>query len=150
MARQHIEIRQTFPAPVEKVFPVLTDHESFGDLIGTSIKRVIDSPDENKNGEGSVRRIQSFPVPAFEETVVTFVPNELMEYVVSKGSPIKEHLGRMAFTGDTHETRLVYTIDFEPRLPFFFLGPLLKRAIEKPIRRTIKQFAARLDTPAFL
>jgi len=142
MARQHIEIRQTFNASVEKVFPVLTDHESFGDLLGENIKRVVDSPDENKNGVGSVRRIRSFPVPAFEETVVTFVPNELMEYVVSKGSPIKNHRGRMAFTGAAKETRLFYTIDFDPKLPFLFLGSLLKRAIEKPIRRAIQRFAA--------
>jgi len=144
MARQHIEIRQTFHAPVEKVFPVLTDHKSFGDLMETNFERVVDSPDENKNGVGSVRRIKSFPVPAFEETVVTFVTNELMEYVVSKGSPIKNHRGRMVFSSDAHETRLFYTIDFEPKLPFFFLGFLLKRAIEKPIRRAIQRFAATL------
>ncbi len=150
MAKQHIEIRQTFNAPVEKVFPVLTDHETFGDLIGTNFKRVVDSPDEDKNGVGSVRRIRSFPVPAFEETVVTYVPNELMEYVVSKGSPIKNHFGRMRFTGSQAATDLFYTIDFEPKLPFFFLGPLLKRAIERPVRRAIEQFAARFDAPASL
>jgi len=142
MARQHIEIRQTFYAPVEEVFPVLTDHESFGKLIGTNFKRVVDSPDKNKNGVGSVRRIRSFPVPAFEETVVTYVPNELMEYVVSKGSPIKNHFGRMVFSANENETRLSYTIDFEPKLPFFFLGPLLKRSIEKPVCRAIQRFAA--------
>jgi len=142
MARQHIEIRQNFNAPVEKVFPELTDHESFGALMGTNFKRVIDSPDENKNGVGSVRRIRSFPVPAFEETVVNYVPNELMEYVITKGSPVKNHFGRMVFTESDHETRLFYTIDFEPRLPFIFLGPLLKRSIEKPVRQAIQRFAA--------
>lgn len=145
MSRQHIEIQQTFKAPVEKVFAVLTDHESFGDLIGANIKRVVDSPDDGLNGVGSVRRIRSFPVPAFEETVVTYVPNELMEYVVSKGSPVKNHRGRMVFTGHANETMLCYTIDFEPRLPFFFMGPLLKRSIEKPVRRAIQRFAATIQ-----
>ena len=76
---------------------------------------------------------------------MTYVANELMEYVVSKGSPIKNHFGRMEFTGDENETRLFYTIDFDPRLPFIFLGPLLKRSIEKPVRRAIQRFAAKFQ-----
>ena len=95
MSRQHIEIRQSFNAPVETIFNILTDHESFGNVIATKVRRVVDCPEENKNGVGSVRRVFSFPLPAFEETVITFEPNFLMEYVVSKGSPIKNHTGRM-------------------------------------------------------
>jgi hypothetical protein len=30
MSRQHIEIRQSFNAPVETIFNILTDHVSFG------------------------------------------------------------------------------------------------------------------------
>ena len=145
MARQHIEIRQTFNAPVEVIFQVLTDHESFGKLIQTNIKRVVDSRDENKNGVGSVRRISSFPVPAFEETVVTYEPNRLMEYVVSKGSPIKNHKGRMEFSEEQGKTTLFYTIDFEPKLPFILLGSLLKQAIDKPIRKSIEKLAEKQD-----
>lgn len=75
MSRQHIEIRQSFNAPIETIFNILTDHESFGNVIATKVQRVVDSQEENKNGVGSVRRVFSFPVPAFEETVITFKPN---------------------------------------------------------------------------
>ena len=105
----------------------------------------MDSKDENKNGVGSVRRISSFPVPAFEETVVTFEPNSLMEYVVSKGSPIKNHNGRMEFSEENGKTKLCYFIDFDPRLPFALLGSLLKSAIEKPIRQSLKKLSKSYD-----
>jgi hypothetical protein len=145
MGKHRIEIRQSFAAPLTEIFSALTDHVSFGEIIGKDIVRIVDSPDENKNGVGSVRRIRSFPVPAFEETVVTYVPNELMEYVVSKGSPIKNHRGRMVFAQEQSETRLDYTIEFEPKLPFILLGSVLKQAISKPIRKGIERFAAKFS-----
>jgi uncharacterized protein YndB with AHSA1/START domain len=145
MGEQHIKIKQLFNAPVDTIFSLLTDHETFGQVINAKIKRVVDSPDENKNGLGSVRRINAFPAPAFEETVITFEPNQLMEYVVSKGSPIKNHKGRMEFSDEQGKTRLNYTIDFKPKLPFIFFGSILKKAIEKPISAGLKRLADRDD-----
>jgi ribosome-associated toxin RatA of RatAB toxin-antitoxin module len=146
MGKQHIKITQLFNEPVDTIFSLLTDHEAFGQVINTNIKRVVDSQGENKNGLGSVRRISAFPAPAFEETVVTFESNQLMEYVISKGSPIKNHKGRMEFTDEQGKTRLNYTIDFEPKLPFLLLGFILKNAIEKPIREGLMRLAEQYDT----
>ena len=143
MGKQHINITQLFNAPVDTIFLLLTDHEAFGHVINTKIKRVVDSQDKNKNGIGSVRRINPFPFPPFEETVVTFQPNQLMEYVVSKGSPIKNHKGRMEFSNEQGKTRLIYTIDLEPKLPFLFFGSILKKAIENPLRDGLKRLADR-------
>jgi hypothetical protein len=145
MSKQLIRITQLFNSPVDTIFSLLTGHESFGQVINTKIKRVVDSHDENKNGLGSVRRINSFPVPAFEETVITFEPNQLMEYVISKGSPIKNHKGRMEFSDEQGKTRLNYTIVFEPKLPFLFFGSFLKKVIEKPIRDGLKRLADQYD-----
>lgn len=146
MSRQHIEIRQTFNASVETIFNLLTDHESFGKVINTKIVRVIDSQEESRNGVGSVRRIFSFPFPAFEETVVAYKPNFLMEYVVSKGSPIKNHNGRMEFSEEGGRTHLRYSIGFEPKRPFTLLGPLIKSAIENPIRQSLEKLAKQYDS----
>ena len=145
MGQQQIQIRQLFKAPVDTIFNILTDHEAFGQVINAKIKRVVDSQGKNKNGVGSVRRISTFPVPAFEETVVAFEPNQLMEYVISKGSPIKNHKGRMEFSDEQGQTRLVYTIVYDPKLPFLFLGSILKKAIEKPIRAGLQRLAERYD-----
>lgn len=145
MGQQQIQIRQLFKAPVDTIFNILTDHEAFGQVINAKIKRVVDSQGKNKNGVGSVRRISTFPAPAFEETVVAFEPNQLMEYVISKGSPIKNHKGRMEFSDEQGQTRLVYTIVYDPKLPFLFLGSILKKAIEKPIRAGLQRLAERYD-----
>ena len=145
MGKQQIIITQLFNAPVETIFSILTDHEEFGRIINAKIKWVIDSRGENKNGLGSVRRIQAFPAPAFEESVVRFEPNQLMEYRVTKGSPIKNHRGRMEFTDDHGGTRLNYSIEFEPKRPFFFLGSIIKKAIENPMRKGLERLAGRYD-----
>lgn len=75
---------------------------------------MVDSQDENENGLGSVRRIYALPGVAFEESVVRFEPNQLMEYTVSKGSPIKKHRGRMEFAEDQGKTRLTYSTEVSP------------------------------------
>jgi hypothetical protein len=145
MGDQHIKITQLFNAPVDTIFSLLTDHEAFGKAINAKIKRVVDSPSENKNGLGSVRRIIAFPALAFEETVIEFEPNQMMAYAVSKGSPIKNHRGQMAFSHDQGKTRLIYTIDFEPKRPFLFFGPLIKKAIEKSMRDGLKRLSAQYE-----
>jgi uncharacterized protein YndB with AHSA1/START domain len=146
MGMQHIVIKQIFNAPVDTIFSILTDHEAFGRIINAKMKRVVDAGDENKNGLGSVRRITILPGFSFEESVVTFEPNRLMEYRITKGSPIKNHRGRMEFTQNQGKTCLTYTVDYEPRQPFFLLGSLIKSAIAKPMIKGLRKFAAQYDS----
>jgi len=47
MGKQHINIMQSFNAPIDTIFNILTDHEAFGQVINANIKRVFDSKDEN-------------------------------------------------------------------------------------------------------
>lgn len=139
MSKQVIQVEQTFNAPLSEMFQLLTDHESFGKILGANIKRVVDGSDGFANGKGSVRRIQSFPVPAFEESVLVYKENERMEYTVSKGGPIKNHIGIMQFSGDEKQSHLNYRIEFEPKIPF--TGGFIKSAIEKPLRKGLKRLA---------
>ena len=143
MSVQNISITQEFNAPVETVFGTLTDHESFGNLMsGAQITRVVDSTEGNVNGTGSVRSIKMPLAPAFEETVVSYEKNKLMEYTISKGSPIKNHLGRMNFSEDNGKTKLHYTIQLESKLPVPFLGSVLKLGLEKSISSLLSKLAA--------
>jgi len=139
MAKQQIAITQSFNAPIATVFAALTDHNNFGKVVKAKISRIKDSDNGNVNGVGSIRRITPLPFSHFEETVVTFETNQLMEYVVSKGSPIKNHKGRMEFSEIDGKTQLRYTIDFEPKIPF--LGKLLKGLIEGPLVKGLKALA---------
>lgn len=148
MTKQYIDLMQEFKAPVDTIFAELTDHEKFGKLLKAKITRIVDGQGDDPNGLGSVRKITPVPLADFEETVVTFKPNELMEYAVSQGSPIKNHIGRMEFSAiasdDGREsTRVRYTIVFEPKLPIPFLGGLLKKAIEAPVKKGLLALAER-------
>ena len=141
---QKIEIIQTFSQPIEKVFADLSDHVTFGHIVGANIQRIKDSKDADKNGLGSVRLIKSFPAPAFEETIVAYEINKFIAYEISKGSPIKNHRGELHFSNEAENSKLVYTIHFEPKVNFPFWGGMLKSLIEKPIRNGLKEYAEKL------
>lgn len=136
-----IEIQQVFDQPLDEVFSVLSDHVHLGHIVGADIQRIVDSNSADINGLGSVRRISSFIIPAFEETIVNFKPNELIEYTVSKGSPIKNHLGSLRFSQQNNQTLLDYTIAFEPKINLPGWGRLLAVLIRAPIAKGLKKYA---------
>jgi hypothetical protein len=145
MALHQILIEQDFPATVNQVFGDLSDHNRLGEILGQNIKRIKDGADGNINGVGSVRQIKVFGSGAFEETVTAFEKNRLIEYRVTKGSPIKNHLGRLTFTENSGATHLHYTIDYEPKLPIPFWGNLLHGIIRGPIAGGLARYAKSLQ-----
>jgi len=142
MASQFIQMNVTFNAPVSEVFAQLSDHEKMGEVLGAKVKRVKDGKG-NVNGVGSVRRITPVPLADFEETVTAFEPNKLIEYTVTKGSPIKNHLGRMVFSESNGKTHLHYTIQFDMKLPIPLSGLLMKTILEKLILSGLQKFGKR-------
>lgn len=138
----YIYIQQYFSRPVTEVFTDLADHETFGGIVGANITRIKDAAGDNPNGLGSVRKIVSFPAPPFEETITKFVVNKEIEYQVSKGSPVKDHLGRLLFLEQEGGTKLEYSIEFEPKLPFPLWGKILRLAIQTPIKNGLKKYAS--------
>ena len=145
MALTHIRMQQTFNAPVDTIFDILSDHAQFGDIISANIKRVVDSRTENINGLGSVRRITLVPTQSFEETITDFEPNALIEYKITKGSPLKNHKGTLRFTEENGKTHLDYQIQFEPRLPIPLFGTGLKLALERAISGGLRKLANSLN-----
>lgn len=140
MAKNFIQMNETFNAPVSTVFAELSDHEKMGKVLGAKVKRIKDGKG-NVNGIGSVRRITPVPLADFEETVTGFEPNKLIEYTVTKGSPIKNHLGRMVFSESNGKTHLHYTIQFDMKLGIPFTGFLLKTVLEKVISSGLHKLA---------
>lgn len=140
MSSQFIQMNVEFNTPVENVFAVLSDHEAMGKVLGAKVKRVKDG-EGNVNGVGSVRRLTPAPFADFEETVTAFEPNRLVEYTITKGSPLKNHLGRMVFSESDGKTHLHYTIQFEPKLPIPLSGLLVKAILEKVILSGLHKLA---------
>jgi uncharacterized protein YndB with AHSA1/START domain len=131
MRVHHLHIEHTFTKPVERIFAHLSEHEHLRSLFRAPVHRVRSGGTE-RNGVGSCRRIGP-PWPlGFEETVVEFIPNELIVYRITKGSLLRGHRGVMRFTllpdGRSH---LEYTIRLASPIPG--LATLLRRLLTRNI-----------------
>ncbi len=139
MPAHHISIEKEYNKPLSEIFSAITDHENFGKLIGAKINRVKQGSDNHINGLDSIRRINIGPLPSFEETVTGFIKDEYFEYKISKGSPIKNHIGKLVFSTSGEQTKLIYTIDFDMKLPLPLIGSIVKNTLEKQISKGLNK-----------
>lgn len=130
MSSQRVQFEAAFKVPPAVVFATFADHVKFGGIWGSKMERIkAGSLPEEPNGEGSVRRIASGGF-TFEETITVFEKNRLIEYTVTQGGPIKNHLGHIEFRADGRGgTRVSYTITFSPKIPL--TGGLIAAIIRK-------------------
>lgn len=137
---QTIVIEHDFNSPVDRVYAFLAEHENLTALFPAKITRVKDGDDGTRNGVGSVRSLRIAVLPPFEETVTQAVENELIEYRITKGSPLKNHRGQMKFSsrpdGGSH---LRYEISFGAKVPG------LDVVVAKALGRDIKKGLAKVD-----
>lgn len=136
-----LQFKERYAAPPEKVFAFFAEHSNLSKLFGGSITRVKNAPEgDDPNGLGSVRQLVIMPGLPFEETVTVYVPQERIEYKVTKGSPIKNHLGVMLFKAGDGETSLDYRIEFDPRIPG--TGGLIAKILGGSIRKGLSSLHA--------
>ena len=131
--RAHIvHVEHDFPEPQETVFCYLAEHEHLADVFGAKVTRLADGSDGNRNGVGSRRELKIGPLPSFEETVTEFVPNEKIEYRITKGSPLDGHVGTMLFTPGTNGgTHLDYKIRIASKIPG--VAPIVHKSLSKSV-----------------
>ncbi|EFQ83702.1 hypothetical protein HMPREF0063_11365 [Aeromicrobium marinum DSM 15272] len=112
-----VHVTHQFTSDPATVFAALSEHENLASIFPARITRVRNGHD-SRNGAGSVRRLKIGPLPAFEETVMTAEEPALIEYRITKGSPLKSHRGvqRLTPTADGG-TQLDYTIEFAAPVP---------------------------------
>ena len=130
MRANWVNVEYEFTAPVDRVFAYMSEHENLAAVLGSSVERLEDGSPE-RNGVGSRRRLKVAPGAApFEETVTQFVPGELIEYRITKGSPLRDHVGIMRFSpapgGGTH---LHYRIRIASRIPG--LSPIVSAVLTR-------------------
>ena len=138
---QRVLIERDFSVPRERVFEYLAEHENLGGVFGARIRRVRDGGDGHRNGVGSVRELRVGPLPPFQETVMEFVPNELIGYRISQGSPLRDHRGEMRFTQSEGVTHLRYEITFQSVLPGVaeLVAFALRNRISRGLRRVERE-----------
>ena len=131
---QNLKFLKDFDQPPAKVFAYFAEHENLGGVLGAEVTRIKDGTDGDPNGVGSVRKINPpGPVPAFEETTLRIVPNEEIDYTVTKGTPLKDHLGEIRFTPKGSGTHLEWKIMIDASVPGldFVIGKVLLKTIGK-------------------
>jgi uncharacterized protein YndB with AHSA1/START domain len=138
---QRIEIDHDFTQPVERVYAYLAEHENLEPLFGAKVARVRDG-DTSRNGVGSVRQLRIAILPPFEETVTEAVPNERIEYRITKGSPLRNHRGSMVFSANGAGSHLHYVIEFGAVVPG------LDRVIKPGLERTVRKGLTTVDANA--
>lgn len=114
---QRVHVVHTYRSDPATVFEKLSEHENLGPVFGAKISRVRDG-DTSRNGVGSTRSLKIGPLPAFQETTTVSEPDTLIEYKITKGSPLKGHWGRQVLTpAPDGGTVLDYTIGFDMAVP---------------------------------
>jgi uncharacterized protein YndB with AHSA1/START domain len=137
---QRVHVTHTFRSDPATVFAKLTEHENLGPLFGARITRVCDG-ETSRNGPGSTRSLKIGPLPAFHETTTRVEPHSLIEYKISKGSPLKGHWGVQQLTPvEDGGTRLDYTIGFD--LPVPGAAGLVGRIVAARIKRGLPKLSA--------
>ncbi|HWY23980.1 MAG TPA: SRPBCC family protein [Nevskia sp.] len=136
MSQQKVEVVQDYSKPVAEVFSYLADHNNLGKVFGIPVRRVRDGQGD-VNGVGSVRRLGIGPL-ALEETVTALSPNRSIDYRISKGGgPIRNHSGKLEFSGSGRGSRVAWTIHFDSPLPL--VGPVVKLVLGQAIRLGLKR-----------
>ncbi len=144
MAQQQVKFDQFIAAPREKVFAYFADHEKFGRIFGGGVRRIKDAPNsQDVNGLGSVRSIKA-PGGMIEETISRYEPHSLIEYTVTKGGPIKNHLGHIEFHVVEGGTQVLYTISFDPKIPFTggLIAGVICAGFHRGIDKAVREIAS--------
>ena len=131
-----------FDAPVERLYAYLSEHSNMKTLFGIDVERIREG-DTEPNGVGSVRKLSMKGLMPFEETITEAVPNERIEYRITKGTPLRDHLGVMVFSS-TGEGRshLDYTINLDAPVPG--LATAIAAGLSRSLRRGFPKVAKEL------
>jgi uncharacterized protein YndB with AHSA1/START domain len=140
---QTVRVQHEFAAPPQRVYEHLAEHESLATVFAPArVVRVRDG-DSDRNGVGSVRRLSSAGLLPFEETVTGAVPGELIEYRITKGTPLRHHLGVMRLAPNASGgTRLDYTIELDAGVPG--LAPAVAAVLRRRIAAGLRKVDAAL------
>ncbi len=135
MRAHRVHVEYDFAKPPERVFAYMAEHENLGPLFNAKIGRVRDG-DTERNGVNSVRTVKVGPLPPLEETVHEFVPNERILYRITKGGPLKDHVGVLEFSptagGGTH---LEYNIRIASAIPG--VAPMVASGLTRDISKNL-------------
>jgi uncharacterized protein YndB with AHSA1/START domain len=132
----HVHVEHDFAKPPERIFAYLAEHENLAEVFGAKVTRLCDGEQGERNGVGSMRRLRIGPLPPFEETVTEFAVPERIVYRITKGSPLRGHVGEMTFERTANGgTRFVYDIRIASPIPG--IAPLVTASLTRSITQSL-------------
>ena len=134
-----IRIEKTIPAPIERVFDVISDHAGYSRFPGIQSSELVREGETEPNGLGALRRIRSRPL-TFEEEVTRFERPTRMDYLIlDVNAPIRHEGGSMVLSEEGTGTRVVWTSTFEYTVPVIggTLGAITVPYISRRFRRVL-------------
>jgi uncharacterized protein YndB with AHSA1/START domain len=126
-----VHVEYDFEKPPDRVFAHFAEHENLAEVFGARVNRLGEGEDGERNGVGSRRQLRIGPLPPFEETVTEFLPPEKIVYRVTKGSPLRGHIGTMTFVPKDGGTRFMYDIRIASPIPG--LAPIVRAMLTRSI-----------------
>ena|SRR5437588_9131165 len=126
-----VHVEHDFAKPPERIFAHLAEHENLAEVFGAKVRRLNDGEDGTRNGVGSRRQLRIGPLAPFEETVAEFVPAERIVYRITRGSPLRGHVGTMIFVPKNGGTRFMYDIRIASPIPG--LAPIVRTMLTRSI-----------------
>jgi uncharacterized protein YndB with AHSA1/START domain len=137
MRAHHVTVDHVFSKPPERIFAYLAEHENLADLFGAKVTRLKDGDDGHRNGVGSVRKLQIGPGPPFEETVTEFDPPSRIVYRITKGSPLRGHVGVMTLAPEGAGTRFHYDIRLASPIPG--LAAIVRASLTRSVNKSLSK-----------
>ncbi|MFN2463676.1 MAG: SRPBCC family protein [Candidatus Dormibacteria bacterium] len=115
--QQRVLVECDYSLPPSEVFSYLAEHENLARVFSCKVRRLSDGSDGTRNGVGSSRELKIGIMPGFVETTTEVVPNQLIRWRITKGSPLRNHQGAMHFTPNGTGTHLQVEITFAGAFP---------------------------------
>ena len=142
MKIHEVKVYQEFDASAAQIWEAMNDHATFGKMMGQKVVRIVDSSDHaNINGVGSVRSL-GLPI-AVEETIIRSEKHSLIEYKITKGTPLHHHYGRVRFADiSTGRSSVTYEIELGSKIPL--VAAIVKAALQKGIADGLRNHAERI------
>ena len=128
-----IKVERTINKPIDEVFEAISDHASYGSFKAVGSAKLVTEGDEERNGVGALRAIQTGPIK-FWERITAFERPTHMQYKIEKARPIKvQHDKGIIDLKDLGDgtTQVTWVSEGRWVLPLPLIGRLLDRKMQK-------------------
>ncbi|MGP4787502.1 SRPBCC family protein [Psychrobacter sp. 1Y11] len=128
-----IKVERIVKKPINEVFEAISDHASYGSFKAVGTAKLVTEGDDERNGIGALRTIQTGPVK-FWERITAFERPTHMQYKIEKAKPVKMKHDRGSIDlkdlGDG-TTQVTWISEGRLVIPLPLIGRLLDRKMQK-------------------